>query len=45
VDIGVSPYDTTLDGRRILVLATSGQAAQPLTVSVNWPALLKDGKR
>jgi hypothetical protein len=46
VDIGVSPYDTTPDGQRFLVLATPQHgAAQPLTVIVNWPALLKDGKR
>ena len=41
VDTGLSPYDTTPDGQRFLVRATPGQAAQPLTVIVNWPALLK----
>lgn len=32
---------TTMDGQRFLVRATPGQAAQPLMVIVNWPALLK----
>jgi hypothetical protein len=41
VETGLSPYDTTPDGQRFLVRATQGQAAQPLTVIVNWPALLK----
>ena len=41
VDTGWSPYDTAPDGQRFLVRATPGQAAQPLTVIVNWPALLK----
>jgi Tol biopolymer transport system component len=41
VDTVWSPYDTTPDGQRFLVRATPGQAAQPLTVIVNWPALLK----
>jgi Tol biopolymer transport system component len=46
VDIGYSPYDVTPDGQRFLVLATPEHgASQPLTVIVNWPALLKDGKR
>jgi Tol biopolymer transport system component len=40
-DDGWSPYDVTPDGQRFLVRATPGQAAQPLTVIVNWPALLK----
>ena len=43
VDTGWSPYDTAPDGHRFLVRATSGQAGQPLTVIVNWPALLKKG--
>jgi hypothetical protein len=38
--IGWSPYDTAPDGR-FLVRATPKQVAQPLTVIVNWPALLK----
>jgi hypothetical protein len=42
VDIGYSPYDTTSDGQRFLVRATPEHgASQPLTVIVNWPALLK----
>ena len=42
VDIGFSPYDTAPDGQRFLVRATPGrEASQPLTVIVNWPALLK----
>jgi Tol biopolymer transport system component len=44
LDVGLSPYDTAPDGQRFLVRATPGQAAaQPLTVIVNWPALLKKG--
>ena len=46
VDDGWSPYDTAADGLRFLVRATPEQgASQPLTVIVNWPALLKEGKR
>jgi hypothetical protein len=46
VDTGYSPYDTTRDGRRFLVRATpEHEAAKPLTVIVNWPALLKEGKQ
>ena len=41
LDVAGSPYDTAPDGQRFLVRATPGQAAQPLTVIVNWPALLK----
>lgn len=40
-EIGWSPYAATADGQRFLVRATPGQAGQPLTVIVNWPALLK----
>ena len=44
VDNGASLYDTTPDGQRFLVRAVSQQqASQPLTVIVNWPALLKQG--
>jgi hypothetical protein len=40
------PFCTTHDGRRFLVRATPEHGApQPLTVIVNWPALLKEGKR
>ena len=46
VDTGYSPYDTSRDGLRFLVRATPERgAAQPLTVIVNWPALLKEAKR
>jgi Tol biopolymer transport system component len=41
VDSGWSPYDAAPDGQRFLVRATPAQAGQPLTVIVNWPALLK----
>jgi len=41
LDTGWPPYDTAPDGQRFLVRATPGQAGQPLTVIVNWPALLK----
>jgi hypothetical protein len=40
-EIGWSPYDTAPDGQRFLVRATPEQAGKPLTVIVNWPALLK----
>ena len=44
VDTGFSPYDVAPDGQRFLVRATpQQQAAEPLTVIVNWPALLKKG--
>ncbi len=39
-DIGLSPYDATPDGQRFLVRASPAQM-QPLTVIVNWPALMK----
>jgi len=46
MDTGYCPYDTTLDGRRFLVRATPERgASQPLTVIINWPALLKEVKR
>jgi eukaryotic-like serine/threonine-protein kinase len=39
-----APYDAAPDGQRFLVRTTTQrQAAQPLTVIVNWPALLKKG--
>ena len=43
LEIGVSPYDTAPDGQRFLVRATPPQASQPLTLIVNWPALLRKG--
>ncbi len=42
VDTGYSPYDVTSDGQRFLVRATPEHgASQPLTVIVNWPAVMK----
>jgi len=39
-----APYDVAPDGQRFLVRAIpQQQTAQPLTVIVNWPALLKKG--
>ena len=43
VDTGVSPYEVAPDGKRFLVRATPDQTPRPLTVIVNWPALLKKG--
>jgi Tol biopolymer transport system component/predicted Ser/Thr protein kinase len=43
VDTGLYPYDVAPDGQRFLIPGTPGQAHQPLTVIVNWPALLKNG--
>ena len=40
IDNGYSPYDT-IDGQRFLVRALPQQASPPLSVIVNWPALLK----
>jgi hypothetical protein len=40
IDTDVSPYDAAPDGQRFLVLENAERAAQPLTVIVNWPALL-----
>jgi Tol biopolymer transport system component/predicted Ser/Thr protein kinase len=42
IDNGWNPYDT-IDGQRFLVRAVPQQASPPLTVIVNWPALLKKG--
>jgi hypothetical protein len=36
------PYEATSDGQRFLVSETAAKA-EPLTVIVNWPALLKKG--
>jgi predicted Ser/Thr protein kinase len=41
IDGGFSPYDTAPDGQRFVVRVIAGQAPKPLTVIVNWPALLK----
>jgi eukaryotic-like serine/threonine-protein kinase len=35
------PYDVTADGRRFLVVASSGAAPSPLTLVLNWDADLK----
>jgi hypothetical protein len=40
LDNGWPPYDT-IDGQRFLVRAVPQQASPPLTVIINWPALLK----
>jgi hypothetical protein len=42
IENGYSPY-STIDGKRFLVRALPQQASPPLTVIVNWPALLKRG--
>ena len=43
--VNVSPYQATGDGQRFLVLTGDEHATQPLTVIVNWPALLNKGGR
>jgi dipeptidyl aminopeptidase/acylaminoacyl peptidase len=44
VDTGYPLYEAAPDGQRFLVRATpQQQAAEPLTVIVNWPALMKKG--
>ena len=36
------PYDVSADGKRFVVVTQdTRQAAEPLTLVVNWPALLK----
>ncbi len=41
---GYCPYEIAPDGRRFLVRATpEKQVSQPLTLIVNWPALMKKG--
>jgi hypothetical protein len=40
---GGSTYEPSSDGQRILVLTSPERAQEPLTVLVNWPALLKKG--
>jgi eukaryotic-like serine/threonine-protein kinase len=39
--VEVAPYDVAPDGQRFLIPGTPQKAAQPLTLIVNWPALLK----
>jgi hypothetical protein len=41
MEMGWSPYEVSPDGQRFLVRAAPGRAGAPLTVIVNWPALLK----
>jgi eukaryotic-like serine/threonine-protein kinase len=44
IETGISPYEVAPDGQSFLVRATpENQAAQPLTLIVNWPMLLKIG--
>jgi hypothetical protein len=38
-------YETAPDGSFLLRATTERAATQPLTVLVNWPALLNDGKK
>jgi eukaryotic-like serine/threonine-protein kinase len=40
MDTDVSPYDIAHDGQGFVVLEAAEHAAQPLTVIVNWPALV-----
>ena len=40
IESAVSPYEATPDAQRFLVRATARPASQPLTVIVNWPAVL-----
>jgi eukaryotic-like serine/threonine-protein kinase len=40
IDTDVSPYEVARGGQRFLLLDTAEQVTQPLTVIVNWPALL-----
>jgi Tol biopolymer transport system component len=40
LDPDLNPYEAAPGGQRFLVLETPEHAAQPLTVIVNWPALL-----
>jgi Tol biopolymer transport system component len=42
VDNGYSPFEVSQDGQRFLVRTAAEQASQPLTMIVNWPALLKN---
>ena len=40
-DPDVSPYDVGPDGQNFLTVETPAHASEPLTLIVNWPALLK----
>jgi hypothetical protein len=41
IDADINPYTATPDGKRLLALNAPEHGAQPLTMIVNWPALLK----
>jgi Tol biopolymer transport system component len=43
IDNLLTPYDAAPDGKRFLVRAQPHPGSQPLTVILNWPALLKNG--
>ena len=40
--VGPNPYEATPDGQRFLVSEPAANP-EPLTVIVNWPALMKKG--
>jgi serine/threonine protein kinase/Tol biopolymer transport system component len=40
-DPDVSPYEVAPDGQSFLTIGTPAHASEPLTLIVNWPALLK----
>ena len=40
---GGPTYEPSSNGQRLLVLTSPERAQEPLTVVVNWPALLKNG--
>jgi hypothetical protein len=40
-DLDTSPFQVAPDGKRFLVRMTAATAPQPLSIIVNWPALLK----
>ena len=45
-DNGYLPFDTAPDGKRFLVRATPEKdSSQPLSVIINWPALLKNASK
>ena len=39
--IALNPYDVSADGQRFLVNTIVEEASTPITLLVNWPALLK----
>jgi serine/threonine protein kinase len=44
-DPDVSPYEVARDGSGFLTIETPAHASEPLTLIVNWPALLKNQGR